>query len=145
MRARCTGATLTVPGSPYCHVPVPDSPASSPSSWTPVTLAEHKTLAVRDETRADSPDPNLTDVEAAALAALSGEDGTHLRLEQERLPLPFVLSRLSTAMEADDPDQVPCEYRRDYAEIDFSDDEPTISTVRRPGPAAVQPIPRVSD
>ena len=71
------------------------------------TLEEHRTLAVRDETRADSPDPNLTDVETAALAALSAEDGTHLRLEQERLPSPFVLSRLSIAMEADGPDQVP--------------------------------------
>ncbi len=111
----------------------------------PVTLAEHKTLAVRDETRVDSPDPNLTDVEAAALAALSAEDGTYMRLEQERLPSPFVLSRRSTAMEADDPDPVPAEYRRDYAEIDFSDDEPTISTVRHPGPAAVQPIAAVSD
>lgn len=73
----------------------------------PVTLAEHKTLAVRDETRADTPDPNLTDIEAAALAALSAEDGPHLRLEQERLPSPFVLSRLSIAMESDGPDQVP--------------------------------------
>ena len=73
----------------------------------PVTLAEHKALAVRDETRADTADPNLTDIETAALAALSEEHGAHLRLEQERLPAQFILSRLSIAMEADVPDQMP--------------------------------------
>lgn len=70
-----------------------------------VTLEEHRTLAVQDETRADTPDPNLTDIETAALAALSGEHGTYLRLEQERLPSTFILSRLSQAMEANGPDQ----------------------------------------
>jgi hypothetical protein len=70
------------------------------------TLEEHKTLAIRDETRADIPDPNLTDIETAALAALCTEHSTYLRLEQERLRLPFILSRLNRAMEADDPDHV---------------------------------------
>jgi hypothetical protein len=65
----------------------------------PVTLEAHRTLAVQDETRADTPDPNLTDIETAALAALSAEPGIYLRLEQERLPQPFVLSRLNHAME----------------------------------------------
>ena len=36
--------------------------------------------------------------------------------------------------------QLPAHYRRDYAEIDFTYDTPTVSTVRHPGPAAVQPI-----
>lgn len=70
----------------------------------PITLEEHRTLAVQDETRADSPAPNLTDIESAALAALSAEQGTYLRLEQERLPSPFVLSRLSRAMGANGSD-----------------------------------------
>ncbi len=48
----------------------------------PVTLEAHRTLAVQDETRADTPDPNLTDIETAALAALSAEPGIYLRLEQ---------------------------------------------------------------
>ncbi len=65
----------------------------------PVTLEAHRTLAVQDETRADTPDPNLTDIENAALAALSAEPGIYLRLEQERLPQPFILSRLNHAME----------------------------------------------
>ncbi|BCB84899.1 Wadjet anti-phage system protein JetD domain-containing protein [Phytohabitans suffuscus] len=64
----------------------------------PVTLEEHNALAVKDETRADTPDPNLTDIETAALAALSTDYDTHVRLEQERLPSPFVLDRLSRAM-----------------------------------------------
>lgn len=72
----------------------------------PVTLEEHRTLAVRDETRADTPEPNLTDIETAALTALSAEHDTYLRLEQERLPSPFVLNRLSRAMEANGPYQV---------------------------------------
>jgi hypothetical protein len=72
----------------------------------PVTLEEHRTLAVRDETRTDTPEPNLTDIETAALAALSAERDTYLRLEQERLPSPFALSRLSRAMEANGPYQV---------------------------------------
>jgi hypothetical protein len=71
-----------------------------------VTLEEHRTLAVRDATRADTPEPNLTDIEIAALAALSAEHDTYLRLEQERLPSPFALSRLSRAMEANGPYQV---------------------------------------
>jgi hypothetical protein len=69
----------------------------------PETLEAHRTLAVQDETRVESPDPNLTDIETAALAALSSEDHTYLRLEQERLPLPFILSRLSRAMELRGP------------------------------------------
>lgn len=64
-----------------------------------VTLEEHKALAVEDETRADTPDPTLTDPETAALAALPTEHGTYLRLEQERLPSPFVLDQLNRAME----------------------------------------------
>jgi hypothetical protein len=72
----------------------------------PVTLEEHRALAVRDATRADTPEPNLTDIEIAALAALSAEHDTYLRLEQERLPSPFALSRLSRAMEANGPYQV---------------------------------------
>lgn len=71
----------------------------------PVTLEEHRTLAVQDETRADTPDPNLTDIETTALGALSAGHSTYQRLEQERLPLPFILSRLRHAMEASDPDQ----------------------------------------
>ena len=69
----------------------------------PETLEAHRTLAVQDETRADTPDPNLTDIETAALAALSLEDRTYLRLEQERLSSPFILSRLSRAMELRGP------------------------------------------
>jgi hypothetical protein len=64
-----------------------------------VTLEEHRTLAVRDGTRADPPDPNLTDTEAAALAALATKDGAYLRLEQERLPSPLVLEQLSRSMD----------------------------------------------
>jgi hypothetical protein len=69
----------------------------------PVTLEEHRTLAVKDETRADAPDPNLTEAETAALAALSAEHGPYLRLEQERLPSSFVLDQLSRAMEGNSP------------------------------------------
>lgn len=65
----------------------------------PVTLEKHKTLAVEDQTRADPPDPNLTHIESASLAALSRPDGTHLRLEQERLPSPFVFDQVSSALE----------------------------------------------
>lgn len=72
----------------------------------PVTLEEHRTLAVRDETRADTPEPNLTDIETAAVAALSAEHDTYLRLEQERLPPQFVLNQLSRAMEANGPYQM---------------------------------------
>jgi hypothetical protein len=72
----------------------------------PATLEEHRTLAVRDATRADSPEPNLTDIEIAALAALSAEHDIYLRLEQERLPSPFALSRLSRVMEANGPNHV---------------------------------------
>jgi hypothetical protein len=63
------------------------------------TLDEHRMLAVEDETRADAPDPNLTDLEKDALAALSTVHGTDLRLEQERLPSLFVLDQLSRAMD----------------------------------------------
>lgn len=65
----------------------------------PFTLEEHKLLAVNDETRADPPDPNLTDTELRALSALSLEDGTFLRLEQERLPSPFVLDQLACILD----------------------------------------------
>jgi hypothetical protein len=65
----------------------------------PVTLAEHKALAVDDETRADPPESNLTDTETAALAALATEHRTYLRLEQERLPAPFVVDQIGRAME----------------------------------------------
>jgi hypothetical protein len=64
-----------------------------------VTLEEHRALAVRDGTRADPPDPNLTDMEAATLAALATKDGAYLRLEQERLPSPLVLDQLSRSMD----------------------------------------------
>lgn len=64
----------------------------------PVTLEEHRTLAVEDETRVDPPDPNLTDNETAALAALLTKRGTYLRLEQERIPSLFVLDQLRRAM-----------------------------------------------
>lgn len=36
--------------------------------------------------------------------------------------------------------ELPTEYRREYAEIDFTYDSPTISTVRHPGPAGVRTI-----
>jgi hypothetical protein len=36
--------------------------------------------------------------------------------------------------------EVPPEYRRDYDEIDFSYDDPTVSTIPHPGPAAVSTI-----
>jgi hypothetical protein len=36
--------------------------------------------------------------------------------------------------------EVPAEYRRDYSEIDFTYERPTVSTVRHPGPAAVRTI-----
>ncbi|WP_433221058.1 Wadjet anti-phage system protein JetD domain-containing protein [Dactylosporangium sp. CS-047395] len=65
----------------------------------PVTLEEHKALAVGDETRADTPEPNLTDAEAASLAAISTDNGTYLRLEQERLPAWFVLERLKWTLD----------------------------------------------
>lgn len=71
-----------------------------------VTLEEHKALAVDDETRADTPEPNLIDIETAALAALSTEHGSYLRLEQERLPSPFVLDQLHHAVEGRASDQV---------------------------------------
>jgi hypothetical protein len=63
-----------------------------------VTLEEHKALAVRDATRADPPEPNLTDTEAATLAALATKDGAYQRLEQERLPSSLVLDQLSRSM-----------------------------------------------
>lgn len=71
----------------------------------PVTLEQHRALAVEDETRTDRPDPNLTEIETAALAALSAEHGTYLRLEQERLPSPFVLDQLDRAMDGNGPAQ----------------------------------------
>ena len=36
--------------------------------------------------------------------------------------------------------ELPSHYRRDYAEIDFSYDTPTVAAVPHPGPAAVEPI-----
>ncbi|MEV4569548.1 Wadjet anti-phage system protein JetD domain-containing protein [Nonomuraea sp. NPDC049419] len=71
----------------------------------PVTLEEHRALAVADETRADQPDANLTDDEISALTALSAEHGAYLRLEQERLPSPFVLDQLSRTMDESALDQ----------------------------------------
>ncbi|HEX6471786.1 MAG TPA: Wadjet anti-phage system protein JetD domain-containing protein [Streptosporangiaceae bacterium] len=71
----------------------------------PVTLEKHRALAVEEETRTDRPDPNLTDSETAALTALSTEHGAYLRLEQERLPAPFVLDQLSRAMGGKSPDK----------------------------------------
>lgn len=65
----------------------------------PKTLDEHRALAVQDETRADPPDPNLTNTETAALSTLSTQHRTYLRLEQERIPTPFVLDQLHRAME----------------------------------------------
>jgi hypothetical protein len=69
----------------------------------PATFGEHRTLAVEDKTRADTPDSSLTDNETAALAALSVEHGTYQRLEQERLPSLFILDQLSRAMEGKGP------------------------------------------
>ena len=65
----------------------------------PATFEEHRSLAVKDKTRADIPDSNLTDNETVALAALSVEHDTYQRLEQERLPSLFILDQLSRAME----------------------------------------------
>ncbi len=62
------------------------------------TFNEHVTLAVRDVTRADPPDPNLTEAEAVAVAALSTGRGTHLRLEQERLAPSYAVERLRCAL-----------------------------------------------
>jgi hypothetical protein len=73
--------------------------------WQPVLVAGWPPLALQDETRADMPDPNLTDIETTTLAALSTEHGTYVRLEQERLPSPFVLDQLSRAMERHCPNQ----------------------------------------
>jgi hypothetical protein len=36
--------------------------------------------------------------------------------------------------------QLPASYRRDYDEIDFTYDSPTVSTVPHPGPDAVKTI-----
>lgn len=36
--------------------------------------------------------------------------------------------------------ELPQEYRRSYAEIDFTYDNPTVATIHHPGPAAVKPI-----
>ncbi|MEU7844733.1 Wadjet anti-phage system protein JetD domain-containing protein [Micromonospora sp. NPDC049114] len=65
----------------------------------PATLGEHQALAIEDETRADPPESNLTDIETAALTGLTTEHGTYLRLEQERLPSPFVLHQLTRTLE----------------------------------------------
>jgi hypothetical protein len=44
--------------------------------------------------------------------------------------------------------ELPAEYRREYAEIDFTYEHPTVSSVRHPGPAAVrtigEPVPQDS-
>jgi hypothetical protein len=69
------------------------------------TLDGHNVLTVEDTTRADPPEPNLTDIEANTFAALSMEHGTYLRLEQERLSSLFVLDRLSRAMDRTSPDE----------------------------------------
>ncbi|WP_435582284.1 Wadjet anti-phage system protein JetD domain-containing protein [Amycolatopsis thermoflava] len=70
------------------------------------TFEEHKALSVEDETRADTPEPNLVDIETAALAGLRTEHGTYLLLEQERVPSTFVLEQLTRAMEGRGSDQV---------------------------------------
>lgn len=70
------------------------------------TLDEYKALAVEDGTRVDTPEPTLIDFEAAALAALTTAHGTYLRLEQERLPSPFVLDQLNRAMKEHGSGQV---------------------------------------
>lgn len=62
------------------------------------TLARHNALTVEDTTRADPPEPGLTDAEANTLAALSTKDSGYLRLEQERLSPEFVLAQLERAM-----------------------------------------------
>lgn len=36
--------------------------------------------------------------------------------------------------------ELPSEYRRDYAEIDFTYESPTVSTIRHPGPSAVETL-----
>ncbi|SRR5216683_1704635 len=41
--------------------------------------------------------------------------------------------------------EVPAEYRRDYDEIDFTYERPTVWTVRHPGPAAVELIGKPTD
>jgi hypothetical protein len=62
------------------------------------TIDQHKSLILRDATRADPPEPNLTEAEIAALAALSTGHGITMRLEQERLAPPFVLDQLCRAL-----------------------------------------------
>lgn len=65
------------------------------------TLDEHAALTVPDKTKADSPEPTLSEAEAAALAALSTGSDIHLRLEQERLSARLVLERLGHAFDED--------------------------------------------
>lgn len=67
--------------------------------------------------------------------------------EQEELPA-ALYRRLVTQADANSgrvqfviaDNQLPADYRRQYKEIDFDYGKPTISTVRHPGPAAVQPL-----
>lgn len=63
------------------------------------TLEEHRPLAVCDKQQADPPNPNLTDLETATLSALTAADGTHLRLEQERILATYVRHHLDRAMD----------------------------------------------
>ena len=65
------------------------------------TIDEYKSLILRDTTRADPPEPNLTEAESTALAALSAGDGAYLRLEQERLAPAFVVDQLCRALAGD--------------------------------------------
>ncbi len=67
--------------------------------------------------------------------------------EQEELPA-ALYRRLVTQADANSgrvqfviaDNQLPADYRRQYKEIDFDYDTPTISTIRHPGPAAVKPL-----
>lgn len=76
------------------------------------TIDQHTSLMLRDATRADPPDPSLTEAETAALAALSAGDGTYLRLEQERLAPPFVVDQLRHVLAGDPARGLPtCDLR----------------------------------
>ena len=69
--------------------------------------------------------------------------------EQEALPA-ALYRRLVTQADASRgqvqfiiaDNELPADYRRDYDEIDFTYDSPTVSTIRHPGPTAVEPITR---
>jgi len=69
--------------------------------------------------------------------------------EQEALPA-ALYRRLVTQADASRgqvqfiiaDNELPADYRRDYDEIDFTYNSPTVSTIRHPGPTAVEPITR---